>query len=162
MRLEKRSSPAISSGLSIARKRSISAARSTASACAAIRHLRQIFLFSEYSSDTLVLSVVSILAVFTEEMLVTDAVRCRFYLRIDQFGLECHLCHFFQYHCVVYGFCSILAPCERSVIGAQYARSIQRVQPQFLKVSMITRPVLVSYAPLISSGVRLLAQGISP
>ena len=31
-----------------------------------------------------------------------------------------------------------------------------------LKVSMITRPVFFSYSPLISSAVRLLAQGISP
>ena len=77
-----------------------------------------------------------------EEMLVADAVRCRLYLRIDQLGLGRHLRNLLQHDCVVNRLCRILAPGKRTVVLAE--------------------DVFFSYASSISSGVRLLAQGISP
>ena len=64
------------------------------------------------------LSIVGVLAMLTIKMLILNVIRCGLYLRIDEFGVACHLCNFLEYDCVVYGLCCILAPGERSVVLA--------------------------------------------
>ena len=69
------------------------------------------------------LSIISIRPVFPVVMFILQFLRCRFYLRIDQFTAACHLRHFLKHNCIVNCLMCIFAPCKRSMILAKYCRN---------------------------------------
>ena len=61
-------------------------------------------------------------------MLVLHALRCAVVrIRINELGHEIHLGDFFQHNCIVNGFCSALAPGERTMVLAEHSWNIHRV-----------------------------------
>ena len=73
------------------------------------------------------LSVVSICAMLSQEMLVLDNLRSRLYSRVQDLGTTCHLGNLLKNDCVMYGIGCVCSPGERSVVGAQNARYMHRV-----------------------------------
>ena len=90
-------------------------------------------LYQKLVISLLILSVISVCSVLAEEMLIADTIRCRLHLRINQFCAGCHLGNFLKNYRIVYGFCSILAPCERTVVCAEYTRCIDWIDAACLE-----------------------------
>ena len=59
---------------------------------------------------------------FPVVMFVLQFLRCRLYLRIDQFTTTCHLGYFFQYNCIMNSLMSIFPPGKWSMVFAENSR----------------------------------------
>ena len=68
-----------------------------------------------YLHTLLALSVVCVLAVFSEIMLIKKLLLDASVLRIQHLCMIIHESNFFHNNCVVYGIHRISAPCERTV-----------------------------------------------
>ena len=73
------------------------------------------------------LTIVCVCTMLTIVMLILEFLRCRLDAGIDGLCTISHLCHLFQYHCVMYCVMSILAPCERTVVLAKHCRHCHRI-----------------------------------
>ena len=69
------------------------------------------------------LSIIGIRTMFSVVVLVLQLLRCRFYLRIDQFTAACHLRHFLKHNCIMNRLVCILSPCKRTMILAEHCRN---------------------------------------
>ena len=82
-------------------------------------------------------------------MFILQFLRCRFYLRIDQFTAACHLRHFLKHNCIVNCLMCIFAPCKRSMILAEYCRNSFIIKVFEIICDQYTRILFVCFLNLL-------------